>query len=379
MKAENMKQDKLVKIIKSRLPKAFVIATAVVAIVLATAIVQTATMSSAFAGSEIGKGGNGGSRAKLYHDDDNSRAARSRGGHHGDHNDSDRGGATDSRDGGGHDDADSRDYDGDLLSICHRATGLLRDAMDQAIETFNDGDVSGARNMLMLGLREASQSFNPHLQEKPLLQNAIVRGLALNSVFQNACPAHNQGCLNLEARAAVYFLSVYYGYILNTVSSLDENYYVPYMQRRHHNCRSFDCLRDDNDDRFSNRFNDGFVDSFFTNYKDAAVSLLGFYNGNNSSLPDALARNTYELRLAELVLGWAADDLNTDLFRRHFACAIAELDQASRALADFNAGNSARFRTSTRAVQFARRKSENIAKILSANDSCVIYPSRFRN
>lgn len=344
-----------------------------IATLITATVVQMGGLNLAFAGSEIGKGGNGGSRAKLYHDDDNSRAANSRGGHHRDRNDADRG--DDSR---GRSD-DSRDYDGDLFGICHRATGLLRDAMDQAIEIFNDGDVSGARNMLMLGLRDASQSFNPHLQEKPLLQNAIVRGLTLNSVFQNACPAHNQGCLNLEARAAAYFLSVYYGYILNTVSSLDENYYVPYMQRRHHNCRSFDCLRDDNDDRFSNRFDDGFVDSFFTNYKDAAVSLLGFYNGNNSSLPDALARNTYELRLAELVLGWAADDLNTDLFRRHFACAITELDQASQALADYNAGNSSRFRTSTRAVQFARRKSESIANILSANDSCVIYPSRFRN
>ena len=293
-------------------------------------MVQTLSLNSAFAGSDVGKGGNGGSRAYLYVD--NVSGVGMNGQAH------------------------------DLYGICHAATGILRGAREQAHEIFNDGDIRGARTMLMTGLREALQSFDPNLQEKPLMQNAIQRGLRLNGVFQNACRNDDQGCLNLEVRAAVYFLSVYYGYILNTVTALDENYYIPYVTRYHSHCRSFDCLPEDY----------GF--SFFTNYKDAAIALLGFYNGNNSSLPDALARNTYELKLAELVLKWSADDLNSDLFRRHFACAVSELDRASLAIADFNAGNTSRFKTSTRAVEFARHKSESIAYELGDQNSCIVYP-----
>ncbi|OFZ16850.1 MAG: hypothetical protein A2Z20_12920 [Bdellovibrionales bacterium RBG_16_40_8] len=290
-------------------------------------VAQTLTANFAWAqdksGSDVGKGGNGGSRSDLY----NGVSGR---------------------------------YD--LYGICHEATGILRDALDQAHELFNDGDIRGARNMLMQGLREALQSFDPKLQEKPLLQNAIQRGLRLNSVFQNSCPVGDQGCLSLEKRAAIYFLSVYYNYILNTVTSLDENYYIRYVTSYQRHCRSFDCLPED------------YGNGFFTNYRDAAITLLGFYNGDGSGLPDALARNTYELRLAELVLRWSADDLNSDLFRRHFACAISELDRASLAIADFNAGNTSRFKTSTRAVQFAREKSENVAYKLGAQNSCIIYP-----
>ena len=178
--------------------------------------------------------------------------------------------------------------------------------------------------------------------------------------FQGEDP---QSCLELEQRTALYFLGQYYNYIIQVVSELDREYYVPYMTR-YGRCGRFECLPPD------------FGNDFFIAYRNSAIALLQFYNGNGVSggMPDALAKDVYELRVAERVLGWAANDLNQDLWRRHFGCLIQELSAASQDLAAFNAGDTQRFKTSRRAVLFARSTSSGIAIDLESPHSCVIYP-----
>lgn len=252
----------------------------------------------------------------------------------------------------------------DLIGYCDRALGILIRAKQIAREQFADGDLTGARQSLTQGLVEAVASFgalNPN--DFPLTQLAVARGLDLNSVFQNGCTAGNSQCQSLEDRTALFFMGKYYDYVLRVVADLDRGYYIPYVTQ-YRRCPSYSCLPP------------SFGRDFFTAYADSARALLNFYNGDvpNSGLPDALAKDVYELGVAERILGWASADLDSDLFRRHFACLIFDLSSASLDIAKFNAGDRQRFKTSYRAVMFARGVSESAAQELKFKQSCVTYP-----
>ncbi len=254
----------------------------------------------------------------------------------------------------------------DLLGYCNSAIGYLVKAKRIAREQFGDGDLVHARATLINGLVQALGSFGDVDQANaPLTRLAIQRGLDLDTAFQNGCSRgeDRQSCLELEQRTALYFMGQYYNYILGVVSELDRDYYVPYMTR-YGRCGRFDCMPQD------------FGNDFFVAYRNSASALLNFYNGQdpNSGLPDALAKDVYELNVAERVLGWAAQDLNQDLWRRHFACLIQELSSGAQDLAAFNSGDTQRFKTSRRAVLFARDLSYGIASDLNNPHSCVVYP-----
>ncbi len=250
----------------------------------------------------------------------------------------------------------------DLNGYCSSADGILVRAKGIALEEFADGDLPGARDTLVKGMVKALKSFGGGSDDAPLTQIAMTRGIQLNGAFQSGCTAGDQPCLDLELRTALFFLGKYYDYVLNVVAPLDEQYYIPYVTRYHH-CHDYSCLPRD------------FGNDFFVAYKDSAIALLDFYNGEDprSGLPDTLAKDVYELSVAENVLGWAASDLNNDLWRRSFACSIEELSDASQDIAAFNAGDASRFKTSRRAVLFARSESVSAARQLSSR-GCVIYP-----
>jgi hypothetical protein len=251
----------------------------------------------------------------------------------------------------------------DLSGYCDSAIGILVRAKRIAREQFADGDLAGSRNTLVQGLVKALASFgNVNDMDAPLTKLSIVRGIDLNSAFQDNC-GDDQQCLGLQARTALFFMGKYYDYILGPVASLDRQYYIPYVTRYHH-CRSYECLPAD------------FGNEFFVAYKSSAEALLNFYNGQDprSGLPDTLAKDVYELNVAERVLGWAAEDLNNDLWRRSFACLIQELSDGSQDIAAFNSGDSSQFKTSRRAVLFSRDISQEAASDLRRSDGCVIYP-----
>jgi len=242
--------------------------------------------------------------------------------------------------------------DGDLAD-CQRAIGILKRALRKT--EYQDANYSALRRVLERGLIEAGSLFNPH--DQSLTKQAIRRGQILGSVFRGGCPIDsNEGqqvCLEREQRTAVYFLSQFYTYIIDVIYPLDENYWYPTFKR----CDRYDCYdREDRRDIYKR---------FHTDYTKAAQKLLGFYLGDDrNKLPEAFAMNTYELRAAERVLKWSADDLNRDLFRRSYACIREELYESAQDLADFNAGDREIFRNSRQAIEFARRAANSALRAL---------------
>jgi hypothetical protein len=253
-------------------------------------------------------------------------------------------------------DFSARQRDG-YYGSCASAVGVLRRALRMA--RFQNGNFPSVRRILVAGLVNALKELPD--EDSPLTKLAVQRGLRLDAQFSGGCRGFNENlsraqCLDLEVRTAVYFLDKFYGYIVNSVYPLDENYWIPYHANYYPHCRSYDCLPPD------------FYDSFWVAYKESARSLLDFYVGTpESGIPEALASNLYELRVAEHVLRWSAEDLNMDLFRRRFACAIDDLQEAAQDLADFNAGSSMIFRNSRQAVGFARDTATAEASLLSGN------------
>lgn len=247
------------------------------------------------------------------------------------------------------------DVSGDgMYGSCASAIGALQRALRMA--RYQNGNFAQTRRVLTQGLANALAQIPE--RETPLTKSALRRGLTLNQQFVGGCrnaadPTSKAQCLDLEQRTAVFFLDRFYSYIINSVYPLDTNYWIPY-RTQYPRCRSYACLPSN------------FYSSFYVAYKDSARELLDFYIGHgHNGMPDALAMDVYELRVAEHVLKWASTDLNLDLFRRGFQCVVSDLAVASQDLADFNSGSTMIFRNSRQAVNFARDTAYANASALS--------------
>lgn len=249
-------------------------------------------------------------------------------------------------------------HDGGFYSSCSSAVSVLRRSLRMA--QFQNGNFSAIRRILVSGLASALKEIPT--SENPLTKSALQRGLVLDSQFVNGCrnvsgQVQKAQCLDLELRTSVFFLDKFYNYILTSVYPLDENYWIPYHRDYYPRCHgrySRECMPSD------------FYNNFYVAYKDSARDLLNFYIGNNQSgMPDALAMDVYELHVAENIFTWSAQDLNGDIFRREFACAIDDLQSASQDLAAFNAGSTMIFRNSRQAVMFSRSTAESNLETLT--------------
>jgi hypothetical protein len=241
-----------------------------------------------------------------------------------------------------------------LHARCSSAISILKDYKAFALAEM--GNTAVARQTILEGLENALKEFEHSDEGMPLTELALYRGLELNTAFQGACtnPA-DASCFDRENRAAVFFLAKYYSYIIDTVSKLDNEYFIPFITTYGH-------------DRLLRREWPIDIDqAFLVKYKESAAALLDLYNGETQgSVQSYLTTNKYELEVASRILYWVSEDLDNDLMARDFVCVIQDAARASehisRNIERIVPGRG--FRTSTDVVNYARAKAWENAQTL---------------
>ena len=240
---------------------------------------------------------------------------------------------------------------------CDEAIGVLQNAL-QELELF-PGNFSQKREILKMGLSDALDRIPTN--EDPLTKRALQRGLILEQQFVKGCDnltdsVSRTDCLDREQRVAVFFLQRFYNYVIESIYHLDRHYWLPY-HRDYSLCHQYECLPD------------GFDSDFYVAYSNSARELLNFY----VEVSEPLTMDLYELRVAENVFNWSAEDLNLDLFRRkpRFGCVVVRLRAAAQKLAEFNAGR--RSGNSVQMVEYARGVASGSAAALSSDDCGYRY------
>ncbi|MGE3975170.1 MAG: hypothetical protein AB7F59_11660 [Bdellovibrionales bacterium] len=260
----------------------------------------------------------------------------------------------------------------DAAVACQGVATELRWAYSRVLR---NGDPARQRELLKIGLEKALRLMSYQWTYQPLTKRAVQRALQANTLVTGACrtmrdPESVELCIDLETRAANYLVSRFYVWILNSIIPLDTNYYIPYQRDYRRACTTFDCLPET------------FREPFMAAYSQSAASLLNLYIGrtiDGNRLPEALAKNYYETRVAEFVTRWAAQDLNQDLSRRSYACLIGSLDRTSSMLRTFNAGSRDDFDHGDQAVQFAREEVTHASNWLSSTRHCHRGPYNYRS
>lgn len=260
-------------------------------------------------------------------------------------------------------------YNEDIYYACNNATGVLKKALARALWY---GQPTKQRAILNQGLKDAYVLVSSDYGFSLLTKQAVLRGLEIDRTISGACRTGQEDCLEREVRVAVLALAQSYDLIINKVVPLDMDYNIPYHQKYASHCRSYDCLPGD------------FASRFLVRYADSAAALLDFYLGTDPRpelggrplrlLPEALGSDYYELRVAERISKWAAADLNKDLFRRAFACVIADLDILSNSLERYNNGMNDEFPNSKFAVIYTRGALLSSLTSLRQQQWCSGYP-----
>tara|TARA_B100001248_G_scaffold262641_1_gene260322 strand:+ start:5605 stop:6489 length:885 start_codon:yes stop_codon:yes gene_type:complete len=173
------------------------------------------------------------------------------------------------------------------------------------------GNIPAARTALKNGLKEAVMLLRNEASYKPLTLTALQRGLNYNDAFKNGCQQTSEAnCLIRQDEVATVFLAVYYQHITERIIPLDLDYYIPYRRNRCH--------------YYGNR---NWWRAFVTDYRIAAAELLDLVTGKsiNRDFPMSLYKDIYEVQVQIQTLGYVAEDLKNDDFRRYFYHPVADL------------------------------------------------------
>lgn len=264
----------------------------------------------------------------------------------------------------------------DLYAYCDSAYRILTRYKSMAYGPFRKGDLVSARHTLLEGLIEAELAFQRDPAGfSPFTRVAVSRGIFLDQAFTGGCrndldPQSLQSCLQRENQVAVAFLSKYYTYVLETVITLDREYYLPFRQRHHHRCQMSDgglshhsCMDED------------WGMSFYYSMARSAKSLLDLYLGRNTygdayTLPNGFGKDKYELKALWVVLTGAAEDLNSDpVWRRQFGCLVLDLQNVAGYINEFLSGSEhSMFVDSRDAVRNGRAAAEHASDLLGITE-----------
>jgi hypothetical protein len=168
------------------------------------------------------------------------------------------------------------------------------------------GGNQAIRKVLAEGL-EAARSHSP--EGTTLTWLATVRGLELNSLIDRGCedlefPLAQVQCLEREADSAVYYLRRHYDFIINAVSPLDTEYYIPW-KREHPDCEEPSCL----------------PENFLLGYKlYLAASVESLFRSENLFGTDRV-----EARVSAFFMNWLLEDIESTPYANEISCLSAAL------------------------------------------------------
>lgn len=236
---------------------------------------------------------------------------------------------------------------------CREALAVLHEARHQARLAVVGNDLDGASNILRQGL---IQALEKEPQGHSLTQRALVRGIELSDALEMALHGDLRSS---EARSLFY--TQYYDFVLDTVSHLDLDFFIPYRARYPRHCTA-PCSELDETGFDIHEYERRYVE-----YAEAQLRfvLSGFASRGSRQITPVYTAKVY-LKLLELAAQNASYDLGDSLWSLRFSCARGRLDSLSLRLAHYNSGNHSVYSNDPYAVNATYRDAQASIRELQA-------------